>query len=126
MLRGIGWLKHQNIRLGKLGLFSLQKRRLRGDLTATFQYLKGPAGEGLFIRNYSERTRSNKLKEGEFKLDIRKKCFTVQVVRPWNCLLREVLDAPTLAVFEARLDKALSNLVKVRSVPAHGRGVGMG
>ena len=58
----------------------------------------------------SGRTRGNsfKLKEGRFRLDIRKKFFTVRVVRHWNRFPRA---APSLEVFKARLDGALSNLV---------------
>ena len=52
-----------------------------------------------------------KLEEGRFRLDIRKKFFTVRVVRHWNRLLSEVVDAPTLEAFKARLDGALSSLV---------------
>ncbi|KFM13662.1 hypothetical protein AS27_12502, partial [Aptenodytes forsteri] len=52
-----------------------------------------------------------KLKEGMFRLGIRKKFFTVRVVRHWNSLPREVVDAPSLEMFKARLDEALSNLV---------------
>ena len=44
-------------------------------------------------------------------MDIRKKFFTVRVVRPWNRLPREVVDALSLEVFKARLDGALSNLI---------------
>ncbi|KFW69833.1 hypothetical protein AS28_02524, partial [Pygoscelis adeliae] len=52
-----------------------------------------------------------KLKEGRFRLDIRKKFFTVGVARHWNRLPREVVDAPSLETFKARLDGALSNLI---------------
>ena len=52
-----------------------------------------------------------KLKEGIFRLDLRKKFFTVRVVRHWNRLPREAVAAPSLAVIKARLDGALSNLV---------------
>ncbi|KFQ77505.1 hypothetical protein N337_00291, partial [Phoenicopterus ruber ruber] len=44
-------------------------------------------------------------------LDIRKKFFTLRVVRHWNRLPREAVDAPSLEVFKARLDGALSNLL---------------
>jgi len=50
------------------------------------------------------------LKEGRFRLDIRKKFFTMRVVRHWKRLPREVVAAPSLAVFQARLDGALSDL----------------
>ncbi|KGL97570.1 hypothetical protein N301_11770, partial [Charadrius vociferus] len=52
-----------------------------------------------------------KLEEGRFKLNIRKKFFTLRVVRHWNRLPREVVEAPSLEVFKARLDVALGNLV---------------
>ncbi|KFW03783.1 hypothetical protein N327_10282, partial [Fulmarus glacialis] len=51
-----------------------------------------------------------KLKESRFRLDIRKKFFTVRV-RHWNRLPREVVNAPSLEVFKVRLDGALSNLI---------------
>jgi len=103
-------------RLSELGLFSLQKRRLRGDLTAAFQYLKGAynkAVDRFFSRTCCNRTRGNgfKLKEGRFRSDIRKKSFTARVVKHWNMLPREVVYAPSLEGFNARLDRALSNLV---------------
>ena len=52
-----------------------------------------------------------KLEKGWFRLDIRKKFFTVRVVRHLNRLLSEVVDAPSLEAFKARLDGALSSLV---------------
>ncbi|KFP13153.1 hypothetical protein Z169_00897, partial [Egretta garzetta] len=52
-----------------------------------------------------------KLKQGGFRLDIRKRFFTVRVVKHWNRLPREVVEAPSLEAFKARLDGALSNLI---------------
>ena len=65
-------------------------------LQAAFQYLKEAyrkAGEGLFVRAYSNRMRGNgfELEEGRFRPDVRKKFFTVRVtVRLWNRLPKEV------------------------------------
>ena len=52
-----------------------------------------------------------KLKEGRFRLEIRRKIFIQRVVRHWHRLPREVVDAPSLEVFKTRLDEALNNLI---------------
>jgi len=115
MIRGLQHLCFEE-RLRELGLLSLEKRRLLEHLFAAFQYVKGvykKNRESLFTRASRDRTSGNgfKLKEGRFRLDISKKFFTKRVVRHWNRLPSEVVDAPSPAVFKIRLDGALSNLV---------------
>jgi len=103
-------------KLRELGQFSLEKRRLQGDLIAAFQYLKGAYkkdGDKRFSRACSNRRRGIgfKLEEDRFRLDIRKKFFTVRVQKRWSRLPREVVDAPSLETFKVRLDRALNNLI---------------
>ena len=100
----------------ELGLFSLEKRRLWNDLIAAFQYLKGAYKQErnqLFERADNCRTRGNdfKLREGGLRLDVKGKFFTERVVRYWNRLPREAVDALSLEVFKARLGEALGSLV---------------
>ncbi|KAK4827318.1 hypothetical protein QYF61_016568 [Mycteria americana] len=152
MLRGMEHLCCED-RLRELGLFSLEKRRLRGDLIAACQYLKGAShykrdieglervqrratelGKGLEHKADGERLRDlglfslekrrlrgdlnalyNCLKggcrEGRFRLDIRKFYFTERVVQHWNRLPREVVELPSLEVFKGRLDEVLRDMV---------------
>jgi len=85
MIQGLEHLSLEE-RLRQLGLFSLENRRLQGDLIAAFQYLKGADrkdGENFFCKACCDRTRSNvfKLRESRFRLDIRKQFFTMRVVK---------------------------------------------
>ncbi|KAJ7414314.1 hypothetical protein WISP_85065 [Willisornis vidua] len=97
--------------LRALGLFSLEKRRQRGDLIAVFNILKRQstgADTDLFTIVTSDRIQGNgpKLCQGKLRLNIRKR-----FVGHWNGLPREVVTGPRLREFKKHLDDALWHMV---------------
>ncbi|KGL72935.1 hypothetical protein N309_09744, partial [Tinamus guttatus] len=112
MIRGLEHLPYEE-RLRELGLFSLEKRRLRGDLIrdmiSVYKYLKGGSeedGAGLFSVVATNRTRGNdhKLTQQKFHRNLRKNSLTVGVMEHCNRLPREVVESPSLEIFKTRLN----------------------
>ncbi|KAK4830127.1 LOW QUALITY PROTEIN: hypothetical protein QYF61_008554 [Mycteria americana] len=120
-IMGLEHLSYEE-RLRQLGLFSLEKIRLRGDFSNVYKYLRGGCKEDGARLFSIDRTRGHgdKLKSRRLLLNIRKHFFTVRVTKHWHRLPREVLESPSLEIFKSLMDMVLSNWL----CPCLSRGVG--
>ena len=110
MVRGLEHLSYEE-RLRELRLFSLKKRRLRGDLIYTYKYLKSGCQEDGAKLFSVVPSNGHKLKHRKFQLNMRKYFFTLSVTEPWKRLPREAVESPSLEIFKTRLDAVLCSLL---------------
>ena len=102
-------------RLRDLRLFSLERRRLRGDLIETYKMIRGldrVDSESLFPRMGMSTTRGHsfKLRGDIYRTDVRGRFFTQRVVKVWNALPATVVDSPTLRAFKWSLDRHMESI----------------
>ena len=96
---------------------SVWRREDSVDFIVAIQYLKGDnkqEGGRRFTWSDSDMKRENvfKIKEGRFRIDMKRKFFTQTVVRHWHMLPREAVNVPSLEALRARLDGALGSLIQ--------------
>lgn len=109
MIEGQRGLSYED-RLANLGLFSMKRRRLRGDLIETFKIMKGLSGlhpTDLFEPATADNLRGHcmKLKHRRSRLELRARFFANRVVPSWNKLPSALLECETVEEFKHSLDK---------------------
>ena len=101
-------------RLKKLKLPSLEHRRKRGDMIDAYKYIHDhyDCDRPLLPMSGMTHTRGHslKLKRNFSRLDVRKYFFSQRIVSLWNSLPEEVVTAPSINSFKARLDRHWENL----------------
>lgn len=114
LVKGYRKLSYEE-RLRKLGLTTLQTRRLRGDLIETFKIITGKEQvnrETFFQMNrsvYDTRGHCFKLATSRSRLEVRRNFFSQRVISHWNRLPAHVVEADTVNTFKNRLDKEWGN-----------------
>jgi len=104
-------------RLKKLGLWSLEERRVRADLIEVYKGIHGLSAlsfDDLFEFDISGRTRGHslKLRKHRSRLDLRLYFFSERVVSTWNCLDDQCVSATTLNSFKSNLTRQSMGLFK--------------
>ena len=97
-------------RLSKLGLISLEKRRVRGDLIQAFKIIKGIDKVSLnkiFTMSIGSSTRGNrfKLSKKRSRLELRRNFFSQRAVSAWNKLPDSVVGVTSVNAFKIALDE---------------------
>ena len=109
MVDGITTLPYEE-RLQRLGLFSLARRRLRGDLIETFRILtqRDQVGRTLFQLRNNEALRGHSLTlmKSQVRTNTRLHFFSQRVITPWNSLTESIVTSTTVQIFKSRLDAA--------------------
>ena len=99
-------------RLSRLGFYSPEFRRVRGDLIETYKILTGldrVDSERMFPMVGESRTRGHNLRirDKPFRTEVRRNVFTQRMVNVWNSLPQKVGEAKTSCDFKKKLDTAL-------------------
>ena len=110
-IRHLGYVR----RLERLNVYSLEKRRLRGQLIETFKMLKGVNNidyRHLFTFS-NNRTRSNgwKLELKRFNTSQCGNFFTYKIAPIWNRLPAEAVNSASVEQFKIELDKVIDTLI---------------
>ena len=100
-----------DVRLKELKLTRLEDRRIRGDMILTYRLINGKENVDyrkfftLVDDHYDLRGHKMKIERTTMNLDVRRYFFSRRVVKKWNSLTEDEVNAPSTAAFKRRYDE---------------------